>query len=85
MEHGLLHATHSSCWCCCCCGPARREVELNNARLELSKNWPCLSVDGNASTVEVYQVFEVYEDGKMLTVHVLYVSSQYATTERHHG
>ena len=18
MEHGLLHATHSSCWCCCC-------------------------------------------------------------------
>ena len=22
MEHGLLHATHSSCWCCCCCGSA---------------------------------------------------------------
>ena len=18
MEHGLLHATRSSCWCCCC-------------------------------------------------------------------
>ena len=48
MEHGLLHATHSSCWCCCCgstlllveveallccCVPARLGVELNKTRL----------------------------------------------------
>ena len=42
MEHGLLHATHSSCWCCCC-GYAlllvEAEVLLVQLRLCPSKAW----------------------------------------------
>ena len=59
MEHGLLHATHSSCWCCCC-GSALLLVEAEVLLLQLLlcpskactkqsktwglKNWPCLTI-----------------------------------------
>ena len=41
MEHELLHATHSSCWCCCC-GSALLLVEAEAEGLLLlcpSKAW----------------------------------------------
>ena len=42
MEHGLLHAIHSSCWCCCC-GHALLPVEAKLPLLQLllcpSKAW----------------------------------------------
>ena len=57
-EHGLLHATHSSCWCCCCgsalwwrrrccccsccCVPASLGVERNKARLVFRVKQPPL-------------------------------------------
>ena len=42
MEHALLHATHSSCWCCCC-GSALLLVEAKVLLLQSllcpSKAW----------------------------------------------
>ena len=47
MEHGLLHAFGAAA--ADCCGGGGAAAAVSQQGLELSKNLPCLSMDGRVS------------------------------------
>ena len=78
MEHGLLHATDSSCWRCCC----RSTLLLVEVELELllllcpSKAWSWAKAGPAYQWTEMQAPFRyIHEDEIMCTVHVLLYAS----------